>query len=165
MPHITVPKALLPAVIGAMLVVSGGCKREAPVNGIGGFQVGKTKLGQIGGRCIDASEQPLMFCPSLASVMLGDHRANIDLYFADKHNEATLAEILLDVNACRPDALGAWLADTLGKAVQQAERRMFWSNDHVFIAAALPAEPGRCEINFVAAGDTARIERLQSPPR
>lgn len=157
-----VRKALFCAALGAMVVILGGCRREAPVNGIGGFEVGKSELGQMGGRCIDASEQPLMFCPGLASVMLGDHRASIDLYFGDKRNDAKLVEILLDVNACRPKELGPWLVGKLGKPAKQTDSHMSWSNEHVFIAAALPAEPGRCEINFVAASDTARIERLDS---
>lgn len=150
------------AVIWIAALVVPGCKRQAPVNGIGGFEVGTTRLGQVGGRCIDASEAPLMFCPSIASVMLGEQRANIDLYFGDKQNDATLVEILLDVNACQPEALGSWLSSTLGAPKRQAGNRMFWSNEHAFIAAALPAEPGRCELSFVAAGDTARIERLQA---
>lgn len=160
-----VARALLWSVVAATALVAAGCRREAPVNGIGGFEVGKTQLGQVGGRCIDASEAPLMFCPSMASVMLGEQRANIDLYFGDKKNDATLVEILLDVNACQPEALGTWLSSTLGKPEQQTGARMFWSNEHAFIAAALPAEPGRCELNFVAAGDTARIDRLRGPLR
>lgn len=154
--------ALVCAALGATLVVSGGCKRKAPVNGIGAFEIGKTQLGQLNGRCIDASDPALMFCPGVAGVEIDKQHANIDLYFGGQAVDAKLVEILLAVNACQPEPLRSWLTDTLGEAAGQNGTRTFWSNEHVFISAGLPVEPGRCEINFVAAKDTARIERLKN---
>ena len=162
MRRIDVTIVLACAALGATLVVAGGCKRKAPVNGIGAFEVGKTQLGQLNGRCIDASDPALMYCPGVAGADVGKQHANIDLYFGGKAVDAKLVEILLAVNACQPESLRTWLTETLGEAAGQSSTRTFWSNEHVFISAGLPVEPGRCEINFVAAEDTARIARLKS---
>lgn len=143
------------------LVSSAGCRREAPVNGIGGFEIGKTQLGQLSGRCMPASEEPLMYCPGIAAVALGDQNANIDLYFGGKTTDATLVEILLDISSCRPEGLEAYLTSKLGQPVRRTEKRAFWTNEFVHISAALPAEPMRCEVNFVSIKDAKRIESLE----
>ena len=143
------------------LVSLAGCRREAPINGIGGFEIGKTQLGQLSGRCMPASEEPLMLCPSIASVGLGDQTANIDLYFGGKTTDATLVEILLDVSSCRPEGIEAYLVHRMGQPVRRTEKRAFWTNEYVHISAGLPVEPMRCEINFVSAKDTKRIESLE----
>jgi hypothetical protein len=143
------------------LVSLAGCRREAPINGIGGFEIGKTQLGQLSGRCMPASEEPLMLCPSVASVGLGDQTANIDLYFGGKTTDATLIEILLDVSSCRPEGLEAYLTSRMGPPVRRTEKRAFWTNEYVHISAGLPVEPMRCEVNFVSVKDAKRIESLE----
>lgn len=143
------------------LVSLTSCRREAPVNGIGGFEIGKTQLGQLSGRCIPASEEPLMYCPGIASVALGNQSANIDLYFGDQRTDSTLVEILLDVSSCRHEELDAFLVSKLGEPIRRTGKRVFWSNEYVHVSAALPAEALRCEVNFVAASDRKRIEGLE----
>lgn len=143
------------------LVSLAGCRREAPINGIGGFEIGKTQLGQLSGRCMPASEEPLMVCPGIASVGLGDQTANIDLYFAGKTTDSTLVEILLDISSCRPEGLEAYLVSKMGQPIRRTGKRAFWTNEYVHISAALPAEPMRCEVNFVSVKDTKRIENLE----
>lgn len=156
----TVSVPALGALLLALLATA-GCRREAPINGIGGFEIGKTQLGQLSGRCMPASEEPLMYCPSVAAVALGDQNANIDLYFGGKTTDATLIEILLDVTFCRPEGLEAYLTSKLGEPVRRIGPRTFWSNEYVHISAALPAEPTRCEVNFVSVKDSKRLQGLE----
>lgn len=149
--------------LGVMAWIPAGCRREAPINGIGGFEIGKTQLGSLSGRCIPASEEPLMVCPAIAAVPLGEQTANIDLYFEGKSTDSTLIEILLDVSFCRPEGIEAFLIHKLGQPKGRVGKRAFWSNDYVHISAALPAEPTRCEVNFVSVKDQARIDSLAKP--
>ncbi|WP_428261152.1 hypothetical protein [Haliangium sp.] len=154
----------LVGLLAVAVASASGCKREAPVNGIGGFEIDKTQLGSLSGRCIDASEEPLMLCPSIASVMLGEQRANIDLYFGGKEADDTLVEILLDVGGCRPEALEAFLSERLGEPVARTESRVLWQNDYILMSAAVPAGPSRCEVNFVSIHDRERVQRLGGTP-
>jgi hypothetical protein len=151
-------------VTGLFLVaLAAGCRREAPVNGIGGFEIGKTQLGSLSGRCFPASDEPLMLCPSIAAAPLADQKGNIDLYFGGKTTDSTLIEILLDVAFCRPEPLEAFLIEKLGQPKGRVGKRAFWSNEYVYISAALPADPTRCEINFVSSNDKERIATLSKP--
>lgn len=147
----------------ALLIVTVGCRPEAPINGLGGFEIDKTQLGSLSGRCINASEAPLMLCPGIASVMLDAQQANIDLYFGSDDASAPLSEILLDVPGCDPEALKGFLASRLGPAAGRDGARAFWQNEYVFISAALPAGPSRCEVNFVSLRDQARVKKLGGP--
>jgi hypothetical protein len=156
----TLSAPALAAVLLALVSLA-SCKREAPINGIGGFEIGKTQLGQLSGRCLPASEEPLMYCPGIAAVALGDQNASIDLYFGGKSTDATLVEILLDVSFCRPDALEAYLVEKLREPERRIGSRAFWTNEYVHISAALPAEPSRCEVNFVSVKDARRIETIE----
>lgn len=148
---------------GLAIGVLSACRPEAPINGIGGFEIDKTQLGSLSGRCMAASEEPLMLCPSIASVMLDKQSANIDLYFSDDTADAPLGEILLDVPGCDPEALKGFLAGRLGPAAGRSGNRAFWQNKYIFISAALPKGPSRCEVNFVSINDQARIKRLGGP--
>ncbi len=152
------------AAAACMVATAGGCKREAPINGIGGFEVGVTTLGQVGGRCTPASDPSLMFCPSVAGVELGNQRAGIDMYFRGSDGSAKLSEILLDIAGCNEGELINWLIARLGEPKGKSGARHYWSNEYVFISAALPADPSRCELNFVAIGDAERIRGLGGPP-
>lgn len=149
----------------AALLALGGCKRTpAPINGIGGFELDETQLGALSGRCLPASEEPLMVCPGVASVALGEQNANIDLYFGGPETDARLREILLDVSNCAGDALEAYLSERMGEPHGRAGKRIFWSSEHSYVSAGLPIEGRRCEINFVSVGDEARIARLGGTP-
>lgn len=147
--------------LGTLAWIPAGCRREAPVNGIEGFEIGKTQLGSLSGRC--TPEEPLMWCPGVTGVRLGDQKGNIDLYFEGMTTDSRLIEILIDVPFCRPEGLEAFLTHTLGEPKGRVGKRAFWSNEYVYISAALPAEPRRCEVNFVSVKDQARIDKLSRP--
>jgi hypothetical protein len=159
--RVSTVSALILGTFLVALVSLASCRREAPINGIGGFEIGKTQLGQLSGRCIPASEKPLMYCPGIASVGLGDQTANIDLYFGGESTDSTLVEILLDVSSCRHEELDAFLVSKVGEPIRRTGKRAFWSNEYVHISAALPADALRCEVNFVSETDTRRIENLE----
>lgn len=150
------------AVVMAMVLVllAAGCRREAPINGIGGFEIGKTQLGQLSGRCMPDEQEPLMRCPIGVSAPLGEHKGDLELYFGGKNTDSTLVEILIDVLRCRPAELEAYLVSILGQPGGRTAKRVWWMNEYVYISAAVPAGGASCEVNFVAVTDKQRIETL-----
>jgi hypothetical protein len=145
------------------LVVLGGCSRKAEYNGIGPWQLGETTRAQSGGIC--SPEGELTWCHSNPPLTLGDHNATVDLYFAGHEPSAPLVEILLNIPRCTEGALRHWATSNLGKPSEEAGNRLFWSGRHAFIAAQVPAERSRCELNFVAATDAERIAQLRAGPK
>lgn len=150
------------AVVMAMVLVllAAGCRREAPINGIGGFEIGKTQLGQLSGRCMPDEQEPLMRCPIGVSAPLGEHKGDLELYFGGKNTDSTLVEILIDVLRCRPAELEAYLVSILGQPGGRTAKRVWWMNEYVYISAAVPAGGASCEVNFVSVTDKQRIETL-----
>ena len=69
-------------------------------------------------------------------------------------------EILLGVRACDPAAAEHSLISALGEPSQRKPKHLFWRGKAAFIAAQLPAEARRCEVNFVTTKDKARISDL-----
>jgi hypothetical protein len=153
---------VLSAVVVAMVLAAlvAGCRREAPINGIGGFEIGKTQLGQLSGRCMPDEQEPLMRCPIGVSAPLGDQKGEIELYFGGKNTESPLIEILLDVMRCRPADLEAYLVSVLGQPGGRTARRVWWVNEYVYISASVLGGATSCEVNFVAVTDKERIEAL-----
>jgi hypothetical protein len=150
--------AVVLAVVLAAL--AGGCRREAPINGIGGFEVGKTQLGQLSGRCIPDEQEPLMRCPLGIAAPLGEQKGDLELYFGGKNTDSTLVEILIDVLRCEPDKLEAYLVSILGQPAGRTAKRVWWANEYVYISAAVAPDASSCEVNFVSVTDKARIETL-----
>lgn len=152
---------VISAVLLAMiLALAVGCRREAPINGIGGFEVGKTQLGQLSGRCIPDEQEPLMRCPLGIAAPLGEQKGDLELYFGGKNTDSTLVEILIDVLRCNPEQLEAYLVSILGQPGGRTAKRVWWVNEYVYISASVPAGGASCEVNFVAVTDKARIEAL-----
>ncbi|WP_152629892.1 hypothetical protein [Haliangium ochraceum] len=154
----------IPALALALLVLIPGCKRAAPIVGIGGFELDKTQLGSLSGRCFQPGEGALMRCPGIAAVSLGGQNAEIELYFPDDSVESTLREIMLVVSNCNVEALDAYLRETLGKPSGTADKRSFWASEHSYVSAALPGEMRECEVNFVSLQDAERIAELGGTP-
>jgi hypothetical protein len=150
--------AVVLVVVLAALAV--GCRREAPINGIGGFEVGKTQLGQLSGRCIPDEQEPLMRCPLGITAPLGEQKGDLELYFAGKNTDSPLVEILIDVLMCEPAALEAYLVSILGQPGGRTAKRVWWTNEYVYISASVAAGASSCEVNFVSVTDKARIETL-----
>lgn len=150
-----------PIVVWAMVLaaLAAGCRREAPINGIGGFEIGKTQLGQLSGRCFP-DEEPLMRCPIGVSAPLGSQKGDIELYFGGKNTDSTLVEILIDVMMCQPADLESYLVSVLGQPGGRTAKRVWWMNEYVYISASVPAGASSCEVNFVSVTDKQRIEAL-----
>jgi hypothetical protein len=153
---------VISAVVVTMVlaVLAAGCKREAPINGIGGFEIGKTQLGQLSGRCFPDEQEPLMRCPIGVSAPLGAQKGDIELYFGGKNTDSTLVEILLDVMMCQPPDLERYLVSVLGEPGGRTATRVWWVNEFVYISASVPPGASSCEVNFVSIQDKKRIEDL-----
>lgn len=147
-------------VVAMVLALVAGCRREAPINGIGGFEIGKTQLGQLSGRCMPDEQEPLMRCPLGITAPLGEQKGDMELYFGGKNTDSTLVEILLDVTRCDPANLEAYLTSVLGQPGGRTEKRVWWMNEYVYISALVPAGKSACEVNFVSVTDTERIQVL-----
>jgi hypothetical protein len=146
--------------IPALLLLLAACsERKAPVDGVGPWHIGKSTLAEDGGRC-ETSETPV-WCFEM-QIGIAGHSAEPNLYYASADPTAPLTEILLSLSGCRDGEVRAWLEQSLGKPTASSEKRATWKTRTVFVAAGLPAEPGRCEINFVAPTDTKRIAELEA---
>lgn len=137
------------------------CKKKPDYAGIGPWQLGKTTLKDNQGFCQEDGK--LQWCHNQPPLELGGQSAHVDLYFRGEGPQARLVEILLDIRPCDHGQLKAYLDDALGgsEGANEAGDKVYWKNDHAFIAAKLPAEPNRCEVSFVEPDDTKRIADLK----
>jgi hypothetical protein len=153
------------AALGAILVVSSGCKRENPIDGIGAFRFGKSTLGDWGYAC-DKRKDGTTWCQNNPlekshHVSLGGQDAYVGALFAGTADDAPLAEIELHVEHCKADELRSWLKHTFGDPTTEKEGAVFWKKKILYIAAKVPPSGSECDVNFVEAKNSARISELQ----
>lgn len=151
--------ALLP--LAAVLTVSGCSKKKGEIDGIGEYRIGVTTVAD-GAVCTPRGEYT--WCSHNAGVAIGDRAADVDLYFKGTEETATAVEILVSVKRCEVPPVVRDLEKELGPSAEISPGRMIWRNSKVVIVAQLPAEPGRCEINFLAPSETDRIAKLTQSP-
>jgi hypothetical protein len=150
--------------IGAVLAaLAAGCDRKQEIDGIApNWIVDKTKRSDFNGVC-NPHDDTLIMCQVFGvKAPLGNHGANISMYFAGDDPDATLVELLLDVPGCRPDELQAWLKSQLGDSPETTGNLAIWKGKNTTKLAQLPAQPARCEVNFVSNKDPARIAQIKS---
>lgn len=142
----------------AVIVALGACsKKKGEIDGIGAYRIGVTTVAD-GAVCTPRGEYT--WCSHNAGVAIGGRGATVDLYFAGSGESATAVEILVSVKRCEVPPLVRDLEKELGPSKEISSGRMVWRNSKVVIVAQLPAEPGRCEINFLAPTETDRIAKL-----
>lgn len=134
------------------------CDRPKPeIDGFGDFHIGKSTIAD-GYVCSRRGE--LTYCSNNPSPALAGHTTSTDLYFRGKGDDAPLVEILVAVNACKDDVVSAALEKKLGDPGERAGDVSMWKQKSAIVVARLPAEPGICEISFLAPTETERIAEL-----
>lgn len=139
-------------------VASLACEREAPeIDGYGSFHIGRTTLAD-GYVCTPDGD--LTFCSNNPSPALAGHQTTTDLYFRGSADDAPLVEILVAVRACDESKVQAALREKLGAPTKAEGATRVWTQKSAIVVARLPAEPGVCEISFVAPDETERLRQL-----
>lgn len=147
-------------VLAALCAVTllGSCSRKkGEIDGIGEYRIGVTTVAD-GTVCTPRGEYT--WCSHNPGVAIGKRPADVDLYFAGTEETARAVEILVSVKRCDVPLLVKDLEEQLGPSKEIASKLMVWRNSKVVIVAQLPAESGRCEVNFLAHSETKRIAKL-----
>jgi hypothetical protein len=150
------------AVAVAVVAAAGlaGCKKkEAPIDGIGPWHIGRTTKSQ--GTVCRPIPEGLTYCSQNPDMSIAEHRATVDLYFRGADEKAPLVEILLALGPCDREAVDRWLTSKLGVASAQRGRALVWTGKAATVAALLPARDGICEIHFLEPTDQKRLAQLE----
>lgn len=148
------------AVLAALAAVSCG-KKEGPIDGIGAWHIGKSKVSE-GTICQPQEGSDLTWCSHNPEMVIAEHRASVDLYFRGQGEDARLVEILLAIGQpCNTEALDRWLTSKLGAASGTRGKALVWNGEKATIAALLPAKDGECRIHFLDPKDQARLAQLE----
>ena len=140
-----------------------GCDRAAPpVNGLAGFELGKTMLAEIPkeARCYVNPETNTQRCIVLPATSIAGRRPDVQLEFNGTAPQSTVTEIILTIPGCRFGELTDWFVDKIGKAGEIAEKRAYWSRKHAFIAV-FESSPARCEVTAVTPKNQERVAALR----
>ena len=150
----------LVAALVAALSATACNKKEAPIDGIGPWHLGKSKASE--GTICQPQDGGLTWCSHNPEMTIAEHRASVDLYFRGQEPDAKLVEILLALSApCNREAIDRWLTQRLGAATRAAGNAVVWEGEAATIVGMLPAADGECRIHFVAPSDKARLAALE----
>lgn len=134
-------------------------KKEGPIDGIGEWHIGKTRVTE--GTICQPQKGDLTWCSHQPEMTIAEHRASVDLYFRGQGDDARLVEILLAMSQpCNTEALDRWLTSKLGAASGTRGKALVWTTKAATIAALLPAKDGECRIHFLDPRDEARLGEL-----
>jgi hypothetical protein len=153
--------------IVAALVVLVSCKSEpSEPSGIGKWRFGHSVLGDVktGPPCqpTDLSDgRKASWCFQQTPFKLGQRAAEVDLYFLGTEPTAPLIEIQLKVRGCVETELDQWMRTALGPPVETRSNRGYWKNKHMWAAALMPSEPGRCLVHLLPLSEAGEIERIK----
>jgi hypothetical protein len=135
-------------------------KKEGPIDGIGDWHIGKTKVKE--GIVCQPQQGDLTWCSHQPELTIAEHRATVDLYFRGTGEDAVLVEILLAIGQpCNTEALDRWLTSKLGAASGTRGKALVWNSKAATIAALLPAKDGECRIHFLDPKDEKRLAELE----
>jgi hypothetical protein len=144
--------------VAAVLVFAGCKKKEAPIDGIGPWHIGRSVKSE--GTICRPIEDGVTYCSHNPELVIAEQRATVDLYFRGTQDSAPLTEILLALGACDAEAVDRWLTSRLGTAAAQRGRALVWTGAAATVAALLPARDGVCEVHFLEPTDEKRLARL-----
>ena len=152
------------AVIAALTAAVACKKKEGPIDGIGAWHLGKTRVAQ-GTICQPQEGSDLTWCSHNPEMVIAEHRASVDLYFRGKGEDAVLVEILLAMaQPCNTEALDKWLTHRLGAASDKRGPALVWRGEAATIVGLLPARDGECLIHFLDPKDDKRLGELTRQP-
>ena len=150
-----------------VLALLASCEaKKAEPNGIGQWRFGHTtpKIAAKYGLCdkTDTSTgRKVTWCHQMPPLKIANRNTTVDLYFDGHGDDGALIEIQLVVIGCVEDDLDRWLRSALGPPKETRATRSYWQNSFMWVAALMPAEPGRCRMHFLPPSETAEIERLK----
>ena len=150
----------LAVAITAAVVLASCSKKAGPIDGIGEWHIGKTKVKE--GTICQPQKGDLTWCSHQPEMTIAEHRASVDLYFRGQGDDAVLVEILLAMSQpCNTEALDKWLTSKLGTSSGTRGKALIWTTKAATIAALLPAKDGECRIHFLDPKDEARLAELE----
>jgi hypothetical protein len=150
-----------------VLVLLAACEpKKAEPNGIGQWRFGHTtpKIARKYGLCdhTDTSTgRKVTWCHQMPPLKIANRNTTVDLYFDAHDDDANLIEIQLVVVGCNEDDLDRWIRTALGPPSETRSTRSYWQNSFMWVAALMPAEPGRCRMHFLPLSEKTEIERLK----
>jgi hypothetical protein len=146
--------------LAAVAALAACSEHKAEFDGIGPWHIGKTTR-KDGVRCDPVPKTPdLVWCYLNPNITFAEQQATVDLYFHSNADDAPLAEILVDIQSCRPDGLDRALTSKLGVATEAHGHVLVWRGKVANIVAELPKADGECQISFLAPSETARLDEL-----
>jgi len=151
----------LAATAAALLAASAASacdKKEAPIDGIGPWHIGRSVKSE--GTICRPIEDGLTYCSNNPEMSIAEHRATVDLYFRGREDKSPLAEILLALGPCDAEAVDRWLTSKLGTASAQRGRALVWPGAKATVIALLPSRDGVCEVHFLEPTDEKRLAQL-----
>lgn len=156
-----VPNVRYLVALAAAAVLAAACsKKEGPIDGIGGWHIGKSKVTE--GTICQPQQGDLVWCSHNPEMVIAEHRASVDLYFRGQGDDAVLVEILLAMSQpCNTEALDRWLTSKLGAASGTRGKALVWTGKAATIAALLPSKDGECRIHFLDPKDEKRLAELE----
>jgi len=145
------------ALVLALCCTASCSRKEAEINGIGKWVLGKTTLAEAPGFC---SPDTITFCSANGAVPIGNQVADVNLYFRGGEPDSPLVEIELAVRRCNHQDLVPALIDVLGEPNVRKQNHYIWKSGAAFIAGVIPAQARRCELSFVSPDDKKRVAEL-----
>ena len=141
-----------------------GCERAKPlINGLAGFELGATTLAVVSGkalRCYTNPQTSTERCFIRPATSIAGRVPDVQIDFDGKTLQSTVAEITLTIPGCRFDSLASWLEDKLGKASNVGQKRAYWAQKLICVAAE-ESSPARCQVTAVKADDKQRIAAIR----
>jgi hypothetical protein len=159
----------LVAAIALAAALAAACKDPPKeLSGVGPYRFGHTTLGSLhDGRCQPttladgrAATWCFAFTPIRTAKTDGDDAA-LDLYFLGGEPSAPLIEIQLQIRGCHESTLDRWMRAQFGAPFETKTTRSYWQNSHLFAAALMPSEPGRCRVHVLPPSESAEIARIK----
>ncbi len=151
-----------------LLLAAIACCKSSPTepSGIGKWRFGHSVLGDVkGGPACQPTDlndgRKAMWCFQQTPFKLGQRTAEVDLYFLGTDKTAPLIEIQLKIRGCVETDLDQWMRAALGPPIETRSGRGYWKNQHMWAAALMPSEPGRCLIHMLPLSENAEIERIK----
>jgi hypothetical protein len=162
---------LLAALAGmiAIAVVLGlkTCRQGSPeFSGIGKYRFGHTTLADVDeGLCqptdIEDGRRKATWCFGLTPYKVANRPAEIDLYFDGHEPSGALIEIQLKIRGCVEQDLDTWMRTAFGPPYATRPERGYWKNSHLWAAALMPSDPGRCLVHFLPHSEQREIARIE----
>ncbi len=152
-------------VIGLSVAVIGACERpKAPVNGIGGFQLGKSKLSGLQGaasaRCFDTKGKAR--CLILARQAIAGRTPQTQLEFAGNQPESTLERIVMEIPGCNIGEVRAWFEKRLGDVSMESDKGVLWQQKYMVLSLYISG-PSRCQVLAVEPSNESAIAEVVAP--